>query len=477
MAQGSLDSKINIMVVGGGGREHALCWKIAQSKYAGNIYCAPGNGGTAADLRITNVNLPVTDFAGLSDFAKEKKVDFVVIGPDNPLADGIVDYMEEKGLTVFGPKKEAAKLEWSKAHSKQFLLQHKIPTARFAVVHDFESAQKFVKENNWARVIKADGLALGKGVFVCNSEAEAIEALNAIFKEGRFGDAGSTVVIEEKLIGEELSLLLLIDGKSVMPLSACQDHKRRFDGDTGPNTGGMGAYSPVRLFDKHKDAIELQVVKPIEEALKKGTLDFKGMLFAGILVGIPENPCQTASSGSNFPNGADLSNGADSSNGSNLLNGSDSSNLPASIPFVLEFNARFGDPETQALMPRLKSDLLPLLWASAKGGLAEETIEWHDKASVCVVLSAESYPESSSRGKSIEIGDLPADTFIFQAGTQLDGDKLLTNGGRVLALTALGPSIETARENAYTAIKQVKFADMACRSDIALKEVGQCLST
>ncbi len=468
MAQGSLDSKINIMVVGAGGREHALCWKIAQSKYAGNIYCAPGNGGTAGDLRITNVNLPVTDFAALSDFAKEKQVDFVVIGPDNPLADGIVDYMEAKGLTVFGPKKEAAKLEWSKAHSKEFMLQHQIPTARFTVVHDFENAQKFVKENNWARVIKADGLALGKGVFVCNSEAEAIEALNAIFKECRFGDAGSTVVIEEKLIGEELSLLLLIDGKSVMPLSACQDHKRRFDGDTGPNTGGMGAYSPVRLFDKHKDAIESLVVKPIEEALKKGTLDFKGMLFAGILVGVPETPGQTASSG------ADLSNG---SNLSKLSKFSNSSNLPDSIPFVLEFNARFGDPETQALMPRLKSDLLPLLWASAKGGLAEEKIEWHDKASVCVVLSAQNYPESSSKGQTIEVGDLPDNAFIFHAGTQLDGDKLLTNGGRVLALTALGESIETARENAYKAIKQVKFADMSCRSDIALKEVGQCLST
>jgi phosphoribosylamine--glycine ligase len=447
MANGSLDSKINIMVVGGGGREHALCWKIAQSKYAGNIYCAPGNGGTAADARITNVNLPVTDFAGLAGFAQEKKVDFIVIGPDNPLADGIVDYMEEKGLTVFGPTKAAAKLEWSKAHSKEFMLQHQIPTARFSVVRDFESAQKFVKENDWARVIKADGLALGKGVFVCNSEAEAIEALNAIFKEGRFGDAGSTVVIEEKLIGEELSLLLLIDGKSVMALSACQDHKRRYDGDKGPNTGGMGAYSPVRLFDKNQDAIETQVIRPIEEALKKGTLDFKGMLFAGILVGVPADATTAGVNDSSL------------------------------TPYVLEFNARFGDPETQALMPRLKSDLLPLLWACSKGSLASEQIEWHDKASVCVVLSAENYPESSSKGKTIEVGDLPADAFVFHAGTQLDGDKLLTNGGRVLALTALGESIESARETAYKAIKQIKFADMSCRSDIALKEIGQCLST
>ncbi len=447
MATGKLEGKINVMVVGGGGREHALCWKIAQSKHAGTIYCAPGNGGTAQETGIKNVNLQVSDFAGLTQFALDNAVDLVVIGPDNPLADGIVDYMEGKGLTVFGPDKEAAKLEWSKAHSKQFMLDHKIPTARFSVVHDFESGQKFVQENHWARVIKADGLALGKGVFVCDTLEDCHQALKAIFKDGRFGEAGSTVVIEEKLIGEELSLLLLIDGQSVMPLSACQDHKRRFDGDRGPNTGGMGAYSPVRLFDKHKDAIEKQLIEPIEAALKNGTMNFKGMLFAGILVGLPETESKTQSNGA------------------------------APIPYVLEFNARFGDPETQALMPRLKSDLLPLLWASAKGGLAMEVIEWFDKASVCVVLSAEQYPESSSKGKEIEVGQLPKDAFLFHAGTQLEGGKLLTNGGRVLALTALGDSIETARENAYKAIAGVKFADMSCRSDIALKEVGQCLST
>ncbi len=444
MASGSLDHKISVMVVGGGGREHALCWKVAQSKFASSIYCAPGNGGTASDAQITNVNLPVTDFAGLTDFALKNKIDLVVIGPDNPLADGIVDFMEEKGLTVFGPRKEAAKLEWSKAHSKEFMLEHNIPTARFAVVTHFDEAEKFVKQNDWARVVKADGLALGKGVFVCNSQSEALDALHAIFKEGRFGDAGSTVVIEEKLIGEELSLLLLIDGKTVKALSACQDHKRRFDGDKGPNTGGMGVYSPVRLFDKHKEAIEKQIVKPIEEALKNKSLDFKGMLFAGILVGTPESLGKENNKGL--------------------------------IPYALEFNARFGDPETQALMPRLKSDILPLLWASAKGTLDLETIEWLDKASVCVVLSAENYPQSSSKGKAIEVGELPADAFLFHAGTQLDGEKLLTNGGRVLALTALGDNIEKARENAYKAIKRIKFEGMAWRSDIALKEAEQCLS-
>ena len=296
-------------------------------------------------------------------------------------------------------------------------------------------------------------LALGKGVFVCDSESEAVDALTAIFKEGRFGDAGSTVVIEEKLVGEELSLLLLIDGKCVMPLSACQDHKRRFDADKGPNTGGMGAYSPVRLFEKHKKEIEAQVIKPIEEALKNGTLEFKGMLFAGILVGVP------ASTQAEAP---------DKTSG-------DHPHEP--VPFVLEFNARFGDPETQALMPRLKSDILPLLWASANGILDSEEIEWLDKAAVCVVLSGEKYPESSSKGKEIEVGKLPSDTYLFHAGTQMVDGKLLTNGGRVLALTALGDSIEKARENAYKAIKEVKFADMAYRSDIALREVGQCLST
>lgn len=453
MGKGKLEGKINVMVVGGGGREHALCWKIAQSRFAGKIYCAPGNGGTAQDEHITNVNLPVDDFAALSEFALNKQVELVVIGPDNPLADGIVDFMQGRGITVFGPEKEAAKLEWSKAHSKQFMLEHKIPTARFSVATDFKTAQEFVRQNDWARVIKADGLALGKGVFVCDSESEAVDALTAIFKEGRFGDAGSTVVIEEKLVGEELSLLLLIDGKCVMPLSACQDHKRRFDADKGPNTGGMGAYSPVRLFEKHKNEIEAQVIKPIEEALKNGTLEFKGMLFAGILVGVP------ASTQAEAP---------DKTSG-------DHPHEP--VPFVLEFNARFGDPETQALMPRLKSDILPLLWASANGILDSEEIEWLDKAAVCVVLSGEKYPESSSKGKEIEVGKLPSDTYLFHAGTQMVDGKLLTNGGRVLALTALGDSIEKARENAYKAIKEVKFADMAYRSDIALREVGQCLST
>lgn len=445
MGSKRLEEKTNVLVVGGGGREHALCWKIAQSDKAGTVYCAPGNGGTAADAAITNVDISVNDFAALSDFANNNSVGLVVIGPDNPLADGIVDFMQEKGLTVFGPNKEEAKLEWSKAHSKQFMLAHKIPTAQFSVMHEFETAKKFVQENDWARVIKADGLALGKGVFVCDTEAEAVEALNAIFKEGRFGAAGSTVVIEEKLIGEELSLLLLIDGKTVMPLSACQDHKRRFDADKGPNTGGMGAYSPVRLYDRHKSAIEAQLIKPIEAALKNGTLKFQGMLFAGILVGVPFGEADAATK----------------------------------TPYVLEFNARFGDPETQALMPRLKSDILPLLWASTQGSLAQEKIEWHDKASVCVVLSAQNYPESSSKDKVIDIGQLPADAYVFHAGTKMDGSgkKLLTNGGRVLALTALGDSIEKARENAYKAIAQVKFEDMACRSDIALREVGQCLST
>lgn len=442
-----LEQQINVMVVGSGGREHALCWKIAQSPLAARVYCAPGNGGTASDSRVTNVNIAVNDFLGLTEFATQNKVGLVVIGPDNPLADGIVDYMDDRGLKVFGPTREAAKLEWSKAHSKQFMLQHEIPTARFHVANDFDSAAAFVKNNQWARVIKADGLALGKGVFVCNNEAEAVDALGAIFKENKFGEAGSIVVIEEKLIGEELSLLLLIDGESVQPLSACQDHKRRFDGDKGPNTGGMGAYSPVRLFEKHQQSIEKHLIAPLKNALKNGTLDFKGMLFAGILVGKPET--------SNTGNGG----------GENLT------------PYVLEFNARFGDPETQTLMPRLKTDILPLLWASATGGLADEKIEWLDKSSVCVVVSAESYPESSSKGQAIELSKLPADVFLFHAGTQLKEGKLITNGGRVIAVTALGETIEQARKNAYEAIKCVKFADMACRTDIALREVGQCLST
>lgn len=440
---GAIESKIDIMVIGGGGREHALCWKLAQSPLAKKIYCAPGNGGTALDKRITNVNLQVSDFDGIAEFALKNSVDFIVIGPDNPLADGIVDFLEEKGLKVFGPTKEAAKLEWSKAHSKTFMQQNAIPTARFEVSHDFESAEKFVRANSWARVIKADGLALGKGVFVCDSAEEAVDALGTIFKDGKFGDAGKTVVIEEKLIGDELSLLILVDGKNVLPLSACQDHKRRFDGDKGPNTGGMGAYSPVRLYDTHQEAIKKHLLDPIEKSLADGKLSFKGMLFAGILVGRTESEEPTTQL----------------------------------TPYVLEFNARFGDPETQALMPRLKSDLLPLLWACTTGNLAAEKVEWQNDASVCVVASAENYPETSSKGKAITVNELGEKAFLFHAGTQLDGDVLKTNGGRVLCVTALGETIEKARENAYKAIKKVSFDDMACRSDIALREVGRCLST
>lgn len=439
---GAIEDKINIMVIGGGGREHALCWKLAQSPLARTIYCAPGNGGTALEERVTNVNLQVSDFEGIAEFALKNNVDFVVIGPDNPLADGIVDFLEDKGLKVFGPTKEAAKLEWSKAHSKTFMQQNDIPTARFAVTGDFESAEKFVRANDWARVIKADGLALGKGVFVCDSVDEAVDALKTIFKDGKFGDAGNTVVIEEKLIGDELSLLILVDGKNVLPLSACQDHKRRFDGDKGPNTGGMGAYSPVRLYDTHKDAIKKHLLDPIEKALADRKMEFKGMLFAGILVGRTESEAASTEL----------------------------------TPYVLEFNARFGDPETQALMPRLKSDLLPLLWACTNSTLAAEKVEWQNDASVCVVASAENYPESSSKGKTIKVEELGEKAFLFHAGTVLDGDTLKSNGGRVVCVTALGETIEKARENAYKAIKKVNFEDMACRSDIALREVGRCLS-
>ncbi|MDZ4836735.1 MAG: phosphoribosylamine--glycine ligase [Candidatus Melainabacteria bacterium] len=428
-------SKIDVLVVGGGGREHALVWKIAQSPLVEKVYCAPGNGGTANEEKTINVPIGVDKFEELSRFALEKKIALVVIGPDNPLADGIVDHMEAKGLKVFGPDQAGAKLESSKSHAKNILVELGIPTARFAVFQDKTSALNFASENEWARVVKEDGLALGKGVVVCDTIKEVEDALSKMFG-GNAKDSSATkniVVVEDRLQGEELSLFLLSDGKNTLTLAACQDHKRRFDGDTGPNTGGMGAYSPVPLYEKYKEVIEKQVVEPIQRALKNGSLKYKGVLFIGIL-------------------------------------------MQDDIPYVLEFNARFGDPETQALMPRLKSDIVPALLASAEGTLDQVKLDWDTRFSCCVVACADKYPESSSKGETIEIGELPEDTYIFHAGTAIANDVVTTNGGRVLAVVSLHEAPEKAQQNAYLALKNVSFKGIDYRKDIAWRVATKCHS-
>jgi phosphoribosylamine--glycine ligase len=425
---------INILVVGGGGREHALCWKLAQSPLAKLVYCAPGNGGTATEPKVKNVAIQATDFAGLRKFAINSNIDFIVIGPDNQLADGIVDFLQKEKLRVFGPTKEQARLEWSKAYAKRFMTKIGLPTARYIVSDSLAHAQETAKQNPWAQVVKADGLAFGKGVFVCDDDAEVSQALSAIFSEKRFGESGNRVVLEEKLVGEELSLITLCDGKSLITLAPCQDHKRRFDDDKGPNTGGMGAYSPVELYDRYRNKIEREILSPLRSALTSGELSFTGVIYIGLMIANDK-------------------------------------------PYVIEFNARFGDPETQAMLPRLQSDLLPALWSCTEGTLTESQIAWSKDSSCCVVAAAKSYPESSSKDEPISINNLPSKAVLFHAGTKLADGKLLTNGGRVLSITALAPSLEAAHNLAYEALKQISFPSIDYRHDIARRAAKQCLSS
>lgn len=417
----------SVLVVGSGGREHALCWKLSSSPKVKRVVCAPGNGGTAGAEGVENVSIKETDFDGLAKYCQSEKIDLVVIGPDNPLAEGIVDYLEERNICVFGPRKEAARLEWSKAHAKEFMRACGLPTARFVCVNSLEMAKEAIDANPWARVVKADGLALGKGVFVCQNKAEALEAVELMFGQRKFGEAGDVVVLEETLAGDELSLLILVDGKNILPLAPAQDHKRRFDGDKGPNTGGMGAYSPVELYDRCADEIEKQVLNPLRKALSEGTLDYRGVLYVGLMID------------------------------------------KLGKPMVLEFNARFGDPETQAILPRLESDLFDLLVACTDGTLSKHNAVWSSQASCCVVACADTYPDAPSKGSEIFIEEKPQ-SVVFVAGAKRSEGRLVTDGGRVLSVVGLAPSMEAAREKAYEGLKGIRFEGMAFRGDIARRQ-------
>jgi phosphoribosylamine---glycine ligase len=436
----TVSQSVKVLVVGSGGREHAICWKLAASPLVSRLYCAPGNGGTASLQKTENVDLKVSDFKGIADFAQQCAIDLVVIGPDNPLADGIVDYLQERGLRVFGPRKNAALLEASKAFAKDFMKEHGVPTAPYLVADDYDSAVSLLPNNPWIKVVKADGLALGKGVFVCDTEADVKSALNAIFKEQRFGQAGSKVVLEERLTGEEISLLFFCDGKELAPMPTCQDHKRRFDGDRGPNTGGMGVYSPVPLYGKCKDEIETQVVQPLRKAFAQGGIHFQGVLYVGLLIVIEKT-----------------------ADGRTVYK-----------PNVLEFNARFGDPETQVILPLLQSDLLPILWSCTDGSLGQCNIDWLDQSACCVVACADNYPEGSSSGKKIELGIPPSGVQVFHAGTKLQSGELVTAGGRVLAVTSVASTFESAVNLAYSGIKTISFEGVDYRTDIGRRAVGAC---
>ena len=418
---------VSILVLGGGGRENALCWKLAQSPLCKTIYCAPGNGGTSKLDKVKNLALDILDFNTLKKFCLDQPIDLVVVGPEEPLAQGIVDVLEADGIRVFGPSREGACLEWSKSYAKQFMENEGIPTAKFAVVDSLEATEQAIK-SNWARVLKVDGLAAGKGVFVCADEKEAFEAAEKIFKQRAFGDAGSKVVIEEKLSGDEISLLALCDGVDLVPLLASQDHKRRFENDRGSNTGGMGAYAPVELYKRHEKDIEEQVLNPIRKAIKAGKLIFKGVLFIGLMV--------------------------------------------SDKPYVLEFNTRFGDPETQTIMPLLQSDLLEALWACTDKTLGKVKLEWTKNSSCCVCVVAESYPEGNSKGQKIALPEAIEDAFIFHAGTKINDGTLVTNGGRVLNVVGVAPTMSEAIAAAYNTIPEIKFADMSYRRDIARRALA-----
>lgn len=430
------DSPVKVLVVGSGGREHALCWKLAKSAMVSHVYCAPGNGGTESESKVSNLTVGVDEFEKLAEFCRSESVGLVVVGPDNPLADGIVDHLRAGGIRVFGPTREEARVEWSKAHAKTILQELKIPTARFLVAGSLEEGLAAVRKNDWARVVKVDGLALGKGVFVCTDLKEAELSVREVFDKERFGAAGQKVVVEEKLSGEEISLLTLCDGKTIVPLLPSQDYKRRFDDDKGPNTGGMGAYAPVPVYEKFRDAIEKSVLDPLKGALQAGKFNYRGVLYIGLMI-------------------------AEDSRGQ-------------VIPHVLEFNARFGDPETQAILPLMESDLFEVLWAVTEARLQDVEMKWSNEHCCCVIAAADTYPGASSKGEAIEIEESASGTTIFHAGTKVVDGQLVTNGGRILAVSATAETIEQAHRAAYRGMYSVTFKGKAFRKDIARRAMVTC---
>ncbi len=416
---------MRILVVGGGGREHALVWKLAQSPRVAKIYCAPGNPGIGELAEC--VNISVDNIKALCGFAREHNVDLTVVGPEKPLTEGIVDYFSAQGLKIFGPTQDAAQLEGSKSFAKARMQQYGIPTADFKVFDSAAPARAYIERQGTGLVVKADGLAAGKGVVVAETAAEALQAIDEIMLEKVHGDAGSQVVLEERLIGEEASLLAFTDGFVVVPMVAAQDHKRVGDGDTGPNTGGMGAYAPAPVMTPELLAtVQRTILQPMIDGLRNDGILYQGCLYAGLMI---------------------------TDDG----------------PKVIEFNARFGDPETQVVLPLLEGDLLPVLEACIDGTLAEREVVWKDSAAVCVVLAAGGYPGDYRRGDVIS-GLAAAEAkgaIVFHAGTVLANDAVVTNGGRVMGVTAVAANIAAAVVKVYPAVEQIKFAGLQYRKDIA----------
>ncbi len=418
---------MKILVLGSGGREHALVWKLRQSPRVTAVYCTPGNAGIAQ--LATCVSIKVTDHATLVQFAKDERIDLTVVGPDDALAAGIVDVFQSQGLRIFGPTQQAAQLESSKVFAKEFMQRHGLPTARSGSFSDSAAAAHFCRTMSYPLVVKADGLALGKGVIIAQNEGEAAQAIREIMDERKFGDAGSRVVIEEFLTGEECSIHALVDGKSYLLFPTAQDHKRALDGDQGLNTGGMGTFSPAAklVTPAMEERIHHEILRPFLAGLARDGLDFRGMLFPGLMI-------------------------------------------TADGPKLLEFNCRFGDPETQVLLTRLDSDLLDLLEATIDGRLGEVQAQWKPESAVCVVLASGGYPGNYASGKAISGLDKVADDItVFHAGTKRDDAKITTAGGRVVGVTALAVDLATAREKAYAAVDGITFEGRQFRRDIAVK--------
>jgi len=416
---------MKVLIVGGGGREHAIAWKIKQSPKVSKIYCAPGNGGISEIAEC--VNIGVQEFDKLANFATEKEVDLTIIGPDDPLVAGIVDAFEKKGLRVFGPRENAAILEGSKSFSKDLMKKYNIPTAAYEVFKDADEALKYLETSAYPIVLKADGLALGKGVLICSSKEEAMEGVKSIMISKQFGSAGNTLVVEEFMVGREVSVLSFVDGKTIKTMTSAQDHKRALDNDEGLNTGGMGTFSPSPFYTKEvEEFCDKYIYQPTVDAMANEGRSFKGIIFFGLM-------------------------------------------LTKDGPKVLEYNARFGDPETQVVLPRMKNDLIEVMEACIDQTLENVQLAFEKKAAVCVVLASRGYPLAYEKGVRITGFDAfenESDIYAFHAGTANKDGDIVTSGGRVIGITAKGDTLKEARKNAYEAVEYIKFDTKYYRNDI-----------
>lgn len=419
---------MKILVIGSGGREHCIVWKLLQSKKIEKIYCAPGNAGIATQAEC--LNIPVEDISGLLQVARDKKIDLTIVGPELPLSMGVVNLFEKNNLPIFGPTQEAAEIESSKVFAKNIMNKYQIPTARYRAFKDYKLAQSYLQKQSFPLVIKADGLAAGKGVFIVQDLSQAEKAISYIMKENKFGHAGNKIVIEEYLTGEEVSMLVFTDGEHFIPMRPSQDHKKLYDGDSGPNTGGMGAYSPVPFFDDKAQRYALEkIFKPVIKGMKQEGRKFKGVLYAGLI-------------------------------------------LTDEGPKVLEFNARFGDPETQVILPGLKTDLIEILCATREEKLSRIELEWQHQAAVCVILASGGYPGEYEKGKiinGIEKIENKQSTMVFHAGTEKKGNNVISSGGRVLGVTAWAETLSCAIDTVYEKIGQISFENLYYRKDIGEK--------